>query len=446
VHKRCRHPIKDLDFHPEEGPRSQNNAFNKAIARHNQLRPDLGFSSWKVDFGLLRCNPTCIPLFQVMNHQAKISSCQRFGPPLSSDLGLHDILCQHHGTRTCPMILTASRASKRFLWNQTARVKHGCTRPNPSRSSSLQAWFAHGRSPAEPSGTRHSSQINGDTPSEDHHLDASWNPRTAAIILAETRSLHAADRLPTIGEIGLTLATQTSLGIRPHGAIRRQNLATRLQHRIGQRRHRLRSRRRLQRAAPYVHHLRASLPRRRALPWRRSNRRRATLETGTPRDGIRRGAPTPPAAFGSQVWPPPPVMATAAAGGGDQSRRALGIWGALRSRSRASDPGGAVPSRLASKAWPDIFCYLKVFHFLCLHFSKWDIPSLCINWCMRLSLLNFFMLTYKKETVRSYICAWSTNIYILEYGRYSRIVSTTKVLEALGAVNTCVWMGTRRSV
>jgi hypothetical protein len=30
------------------------------------------------------------------------------------------------------------------------------------------------------------------------------------------------------------------------------------------------------------------------------------------------------------------------------------------------------------------------------------------------------------------------NIYILEYGRYSRIGSTTKVLEALGAENTCL--------
>jgi hypothetical protein len=44
VHKRRRRPIKDLDFHPEDNPHSQNNAFNKAIARHNQLRPDLGFS------------------------------------------------------------------------------------------------------------------------------------------------------------------------------------------------------------------------------------------------------------------------------------------------------------------------------------------------------------------------------------------------------------------
>jgi hypothetical protein len=35
---------KILGFHPEDSTCSQNNAFNKAIARHNQLRSDLGFS------------------------------------------------------------------------------------------------------------------------------------------------------------------------------------------------------------------------------------------------------------------------------------------------------------------------------------------------------------------------------------------------------------------
>jgi hypothetical protein len=32
-------------FTLKKGPRSQNNAFNKTIVRHNQLKPDLGFSS-----------------------------------------------------------------------------------------------------------------------------------------------------------------------------------------------------------------------------------------------------------------------------------------------------------------------------------------------------------------------------------------------------------------
>jgi hypothetical protein len=36
--------LKIVGFHPEESLRSQNNTFNMAIVRHNQLRPDLGIS------------------------------------------------------------------------------------------------------------------------------------------------------------------------------------------------------------------------------------------------------------------------------------------------------------------------------------------------------------------------------------------------------------------
>jgi hypothetical protein len=46
VHMHHHRPI--IDYHPGERPRSQNNAFNKAIARNNQLSPDLGFSPCKV--------------------------------------------------------------------------------------------------------------------------------------------------------------------------------------------------------------------------------------------------------------------------------------------------------------------------------------------------------------------------------------------------------------
>jgi hypothetical protein len=41
VHKRRCRPI--IGFHPGENPHSQNNAFNKAIARHNQLSQTLDF-------------------------------------------------------------------------------------------------------------------------------------------------------------------------------------------------------------------------------------------------------------------------------------------------------------------------------------------------------------------------------------------------------------------
>jgi hypothetical protein len=49
MHKRCRRTIIDYRFHPGEGPRSQNNAFSKAIIWHNQLRPDLKISPCKIE-------------------------------------------------------------------------------------------------------------------------------------------------------------------------------------------------------------------------------------------------------------------------------------------------------------------------------------------------------------------------------------------------------------
>jgi hypothetical protein len=45
MHKRHRHLIKKiLGFHLEDSTRYQNNAFNKAIARYNQLTAYLEFS------------------------------------------------------------------------------------------------------------------------------------------------------------------------------------------------------------------------------------------------------------------------------------------------------------------------------------------------------------------------------------------------------------------
>jgi hypothetical protein len=40
---------KILGFYPGKSSRSQNNVFSKTIVRHNQLRPDIGFSPCKVE-------------------------------------------------------------------------------------------------------------------------------------------------------------------------------------------------------------------------------------------------------------------------------------------------------------------------------------------------------------------------------------------------------------
>jgi hypothetical protein len=58
----------------------------------------------------------------------------------SSDLGFHDILCDwlHHVSKD--MSHDGNRPSRRSLWNQTVRKKHGCARPNSIWSINLQAW------------------------------------------------------------------------------------------------------------------------------------------------------------------------------------------------------------------------------------------------------------------------------------------------------------------
>jgi hypothetical protein len=71
------------------------------------------------------------------------------------------------------------------------RKKHGCARPNTTRSN---RHVSQGSSPAKPSGTQDSSQIDADRHPEDHHLGASWNPR-AATLFARLAGPHVAGQL-----------------------------------------------------------------------------------------------------------------------------------------------------------------------------------------------------------------------------------------------------------
>jgi hypothetical protein len=88
-----------IDFHFRESPRLQNNAFNKAIVRHNQLRLDLRFSPWDrtLNFSYV-VTPTTDAT--VMSHEitkASSSSPQRLEPPL---LVLRDSASMSTKTRT----------------------------------------------------------------------------------------------------------------------------------------------------------------------------------------------------------------------------------------------------------------------------------------------------------------------------------------------------------
>jgi hypothetical protein len=87
VYKPLHHSIIDLGFHPGKTPLSQNNAYDKAIANHNQLRLDFRFSPWNIRHRtphmLQPPLPMRIRLLQVKKHQAKSSLPRRLGPPLT---------------------------------------------------------------------------------------------------------------------------------------------------------------------------------------------------------------------------------------------------------------------------------------------------------------------------------------------------------------------------
>jgi hypothetical protein len=88
-------------FHPAESLRSQNNAFNQTIIRHNQLSPDLRFSSWQEDYELLVCSHPHLhaaapshklPSQFLIANKTQITIA-------SPQILANDILRQYHGTR-----------------------------------------------------------------------------------------------------------------------------------------------------------------------------------------------------------------------------------------------------------------------------------------------------------------------------------------------------------
>jgi hypothetical protein len=126
VHKHPRRPIIDHRFSPW-----RNSLLTKQCLQqgHCQAQP-IKARPWIFNLQGRTLNSSCvvaphgIPLHQVTiakpiphHHPHTNQFCR------SLDFGSHDILRQHHGTRTCPMILIASKASMSSLSNQTVREK-----------------------------------------------------------------------------------------------------------------------------------------------------------------------------------------------------------------------------------------------------------------------------------------------------------------------------------
>jgi hypothetical protein len=160
MHKRRHHLIIDLRILAWRKFTLLNNAFNKVIARHNQLRLDLKFSLRKEDFVLLLwCHPhSPMPLTAVSHEsQSKFIIAPKTWSVITrpQNLSRHDILHHwlHYGTRKAyPMMTTDNKASRLALLKPYEQKKG--TRPNPIRSCNVHESYARRRSPVEPSKTR----------------------------------------------------------------------------------------------------------------------------------------------------------------------------------------------------------------------------------------------------------------------------------------------------
>jgi hypothetical protein len=124
VHKCYRRPIIDLRFSPWR----KSSLLKQCLQQeHCQTQP-IKARPWIFTLKDRTLNfscavaPTYKSLFEVTKHQASSTS-----PPSSdhhcssTNLGFHDLLRQLHGKKMSSMIVTASRASKCSLWNQTVR-------------------------------------------------------------------------------------------------------------------------------------------------------------------------------------------------------------------------------------------------------------------------------------------------------------------------------------
>jgi hypothetical protein len=144
--KQCTSAVIDLiidhGFSPRRKPRSQNNAFNKAIARHNQLRSDLEFSPCKLrQYTSHVLSPpqadAAAPSQKSpsQNLIATMTWITNTSPQISAFMpfsATNFIM----GQKTCLTMETDRRASHRSLWNQTVRKTWlRATEFNPIRQS-----------------------------------------------------------------------------------------------------------------------------------------------------------------------------------------------------------------------------------------------------------------------------------------------------------------------
>jgi hypothetical protein len=135
----------------EKSLRSQNDAFNKDIARHNQLRQDLRFSSFKVGPWTYLVLSLILSMPQGLEHPLVVPETRLLWHSTLADFTIEWEIMPHDGN------IQKSFAALPLKPNDP--IKHGCVRPNHIRSSNFQTWSVQWSSPAEPSETWHSRRI-----------------------------------------------------------------------------------------------------------------------------------------------------------------------------------------------------------------------------------------------------------------------------------------------
>jgi hypothetical protein len=113
VYEYRRRPIVDLRFSPWRSPHPKKNAFNKDIARHNQLRSDLGFLPWRI-----RLWTSHVQLSPLACHFSK-SRITKQVPRRQSPSKFH-VVAQTQTTIACPRIFTSMTFSASTMERERA--------------------------------------------------------------------------------------------------------------------------------------------------------------------------------------------------------------------------------------------------------------------------------------------------------------------------------------
>jgi hypothetical protein len=162
MHKRRRRPDHRSYLFTLEKVLTHKTMPSQAIVRHNQLRPDLGFSPCKSELWISPMLPPPLSNDAAPSHG---SLCQNFNATRNQTTiaSLHSSTSMSFsatnftmGLKPCPMMATDCKASHRSLWNQTVKKNMvACDQIQSDPANSRHV--VHQSSPAEPSRTRHSS-------------------------------------------------------------------------------------------------------------------------------------------------------------------------------------------------------------------------------------------------------------------------------------------------